>query len=66
MKAVALIKDLNRMVEQHGPDVEVWLQDSPPGAHPECCKHGEFFVVEEPSDGAPEKGMEIVLRTWPY
>ena len=66
MKAIDLATDLLHMVSVEGKDMEVILQDSPPNAHPECCKHEFFYVVAEPKDGNKESGMEIVIRTWPY
>ena len=66
MKAIDLRKELDRMITYRGEDFDVVLQDSPIGAHPECCKHEFFFTVEEPKDGAESSGMELVLRTWPY
>ena len=66
MKAIDLANDLLRMVRAHGADIDVVIQDSPQGTHPECCKHEHFFVVEEPKDGKKETGLEVVLRTWPY
>jgi len=65
MKAEVLAKDLLRMVDMHGKDVEVVLQDSAPNTHPELCKHEHFFVVEESIAGT-KNDIEIVLRTWPY
>jgi len=66
MKAIDLRNELNMMIAAHGDMVDVVLQDSPNGQHPECCKHEHFYTVEEPKDGVVSTGMELVLRTWPY
>lgn len=64
MKAKQLRDLLNHMIEDHGEEFPVVIQDSPRGSHPECCKHDLFFAVEEPREEQP--GMELALRTWPY
>ena len=65
MKLSVVIADLQNILSSQG-DIDIVLQDSPPNAHPACCKHYNFFIVEEPKDGSHESGMEVVLRTWPY
>ena len=66
MKAKALARELLSIVEQHGDNCDVVLQDSPPLKHPDLCKHEHFFVLEEPKNGSADTGIEVVLRTWPY
>jgi hypothetical protein len=65
MKLSAVVSDLQRILNSQG-NIDIVFQDSPPNEHPECCKHEHFFIIEEPKDGPPEYGMEVVLRTWPY
>ena len=65
MRISDLIGTLTHIQESQG-DIDVVLQDGVPHEHPACCKHEQFFVIEEPCDGDESTGMEVVLRTWPY
>lgn len=66
MKAIDLRNDLDRMISDYGVDFDVAIQDSPSGMYPECSKHRDFFIVEEPRDDVEGIVMELVLRAWPY
>ena len=68
MKIQAFIDELTHLSLQHGPDMEVVLQDDGErNTHPPCCKHEHFFIVEEGvKDDDGKISTECVLRTWPY
>ncbi len=68
MKAIAVITELQRMVDKHGEDVQVQLQDA---ANPNndlgddvvnYMTYEHFFIVDEEYD----EGFVINIRSWPY
>ena len=47
MKAIDLHKELGMAIAEYGENIDIVIQDSPTGTHPECCKHEHFFIVAE-------------------